>query len=135
MSWMIRSPLWGLMGSGMAVITVKGRKTGKAISTPINVMKEGDRYTVISSRERTWWKNLRDGAPADLHVSGKDVKVKGALVEAEAEVKKELLALFGKQPMAAKYLKARLEPGGTYNEEDLTRLAGERVVINLQNQS
>jgi len=131
MSWMIRSPFWGLMGSGMAVITVKGRKSGRAISTPINVMQEGQTYTVISSHDRIWWKNLRGGAQADLRVSGRDVKVTGELIEAEAEVKNGMVALFDKQPVVAKYLKVRMGAGGTYNEEDLSRLAGERVIIRL----
>ena len=35
MKTIINSPLHPLLGSGIALITVRGRKTGKPISTPV----------------------------------------------------------------------------------------------------
>jgi len=61
MGWLIKSPFGKLMGENLAVITVTGRKTGRLISTPINVARQADVFTTTSTRERTWWRNLRDG--------------------------------------------------------------------------
>ena len=53
MKTIINSPLHPLLGSGIALITVRGRKTGKPISTPVNVVNDGDGLLVVSLRNRT----------------------------------------------------------------------------------
>ena len=132
MSWMINSPLGGMMGEGMAVITVKGRKTGKPISTPINVMRDGEVYTIISSRERTWWRNLRGGAEARLRSGGKTFQVNGEVFESETDLKVKLAEFLRKQPMVARYIKVRTTADGSLNEADLNLAISERVLIQLK---
>jgi len=64
MKAILNSPLHGLLGDSFAVITVTGHKTGRAISTPVNVSFADNCYTVVSTRDRTWWRNLRGDVPA-----------------------------------------------------------------------
>ena len=67
-AFLLRSPLHGLLSRGVALITVTGRRTGARYTTPVQyVERDGDLY-VISRRERTWWRNLRGGAPAEVLV-------------------------------------------------------------------
>lgn len=134
MKFMIYSPLGGLMGKGMAVITVTGRKTGKQISTPINVIKTENVYSVISSRERTWWRNLRGGAEATLRVAGRTFKVDGQVFESNDEVKAGMMLFIHQQPMMAKYLKVHVNEDGSLNEKDLERVVNERVLVKLEKQ-
>ena len=35
MAWVLRSPFHGMLSNGMMLITVTGRKTGKAYTTPV----------------------------------------------------------------------------------------------------
>jgi deazaflavin-dependent oxidoreductase (nitroreductase family) len=133
MKFMINSPLGGLMGASMAVITVTGRKTGKLISTPINVIKTDNTYTVISSRDRTWWRNLRGGAEAILRVAGKTFKVDGQVLESNEEVRAGLMIFFKKQPMMSKYLKIQVNEDGSLNEKDLEKVVSERILVKLEN--
>ena len=58
MTWMLRSPFHIFMG-GVLLITVTGRKSGRAISTPVNYARDGDTLLVTSKTDRTWWKNVR----------------------------------------------------------------------------
>ncbi|MBK6434209.1 nitroreductase/quinone reductase family protein [Candidatus Amarolinea dominans] len=57
-AWLLRSPLNSLLSSNTLLITMTGRKTGLLITTPVNYVRDGDRLWVISSRDRTWWRNL-----------------------------------------------------------------------------
>jgi hypothetical protein len=45
---LLRSPLHPLLGDSLAVISLTGRKTGRRISTPINVAREGNGFSVVS---------------------------------------------------------------------------------------
>jgi len=131
MMWLIKSPMGSLMGEGLAVITVTGRKSGQPISTPINVQREGEIFTAISSRDRTWWRNLRDGASAQLHVAGKTINVIGRAFESKEDVKGKLTTFFTRHPVMAKYLNVNLDQDGSMNEADLEKVVNERVVIEL----
>ena len=66
------SPLYPLGGKSL-LITVSGRKSGKAYTLPVNYSRVGDVVTIISRRGRTFWRNVRGGAPVTLHLDGRDV--------------------------------------------------------------
>jgi hypothetical protein len=40
--------------SGILLITVTGRKSRRAISTPVNYARDGETLLVISKTDRTW---------------------------------------------------------------------------------
>ena len=128
---MVNSPLHPLLGVSFAVITVHGRKTGKAYSTPINVAREGDAFTVVSLRDRTWWRNLRGGAVAELRVGGKQMAVRGEILEQPEQVVAGLVAYSQRYPHYAKYFKIQLGANSQMIREDLERVANERVIIRL----
>jgi deazaflavin-dependent oxidoreductase (nitroreductase family) len=125
------SPLHRMLGEGLGVITVEGRKTGRLYSTPINVTKENEGFTVTSLRSRSWWRNLRRGRTAQLQVSGRPYSVRGEVVEGHAEVARDLTRYFKQHPGYARYFGVRLAPDGEPIREDVERAAGERVIIHL----
>jgi len=130
----INSPLGALAGEGMAVITVTGRKSGKEISTPINVARFGDSYKTLSSRERTWWRNMRGGASAKLRTGGKTFTVKGEVFETDEEVRQQLIAYLRQRPQVARFLGIQSDAEGNFDQADLTREVSQRVVIFLHKQ-
>jgi hypothetical protein len=69
MKAILNSPLHSLLGDRFAVVTVEGRKTGKQYATPINVTRDGSVFTATGLKNKTWWRNLRGGRSASLHVS------------------------------------------------------------------
>jgi deazaflavin-dependent oxidoreductase (nitroreductase family) len=121
MKAMINSPLHPLLGDSFAVITVTGWKTGRSISTPINVSRDGDSYTVMSMRDRTWWRNLRGDKPARLRVGGKAFAVRGELIEDPGAVRDELKQYFHRYPDYAKYFNIRLTRGGSARRHSAPR--------------
>ena len=131
MKLILNSPLHPLLGARFAVITVEGHKSGKRYSLPINVNPEGAGWTVISMRERTWWRNLRGGQPATLQLAGRQRMVRGEVLEAPPDVAHGLAGLFARFPGHAKYFGIRPAADGSLPAADLERLAQKHVVIHL----
>lgn len=132
MKALINSPLHALLGDRFAVITVTGRKTGRSISTPINVSRDEGSYTVVSMRNRTWWRNLHGDAPARLRVGGKTFTVRGDIIEDPGAVREELQRYFQKYPDYAKYFNVKTTPEGKLDPNDVQRAAEERLIIRLR---
>jgi deazaflavin-dependent oxidoreductase (nitroreductase family) len=83
---LLHSPLHGLLSNGYMLITVTGRKTGRTYTTPVNYGRAGDTLTCFSKRDRTWWRNLRGGAPVTVWLRGRERRGLGVVVETtEAE--------------------------------------------------
>ena len=131
MKMLINSPLHPLLGPDFAVITVTGRRTGKPITTPINVVSLDGTLTVISTRNRSWWRNLRGGRTANLQHAGKRFPVRGEIVENPADVAAGMTTYFKQKPGYAKYFKVPLDPLGNPDATELGRVAGERILVRL----
>ena len=131
MQAIITSPFHALLGPNLALITVTGRKTGKAISTPVNIARDGEAYIVISMRSRTWWRNLRGAAVAQLRTGGKTYAVRGEIAEDVDEVGAGLRSYFQQNPQYAKYFDVRIASDGQADQANLQRAATERIIIRL----
>ncbi len=131
MKAILNSPLHPLLGSSFALITVAGRKTGRPISTPVNVVRNGDSLTVVSLRNRTWWRNLRGGGPATLRLAGRQLSVRGEVLEVQSDVAEAFAHLFQRFPNYAKYYGVRLAADGSVDRGALDQLAEKHVVIRL----
>jgi len=131
MKAMINSPLHSLLGERFAVITVTGRKSGRVISTPINVSREEAGYTVVSTRNRTWWRNLRGNTPARLRNLGRTFTVRGEIIDEPGAVREELQRYFQRYPGDAKFLNIHLTSEGKPDPADLEHAAKEKLIIRL----
>jgi len=125
----LRTPLHIFMGNTM-LITFTGCKTGKKYTTPVGYIRTGDCLWVLSSRDRTWWRNLRDGAEVSLRLHGKEVTGFGEAILDEKAVANHVIAYVRQIPMSAKSLGVRIE-NGTPNPEDAARLAKERLFVKI----
>ncbi len=133
MTWLLRSPL-SIFMSGILLITVTGRKSGRAISTPVNYAREsgrdGDTILVISKVDRTWWKNLRGGAKVTLLIKGKTYQAEATVIEEGTGVERELLRFFRsiKRTIAGIHLD---KDGQPTKPEKFARVVQSRVVIEI----
>jgi hypothetical protein len=125
----LRSPLHLFMGNTM-LITMTGRKTGREISVPVNYFSEGDTLWIISTRTRTWWRNVGTGAEVTLHLHGRDVKGFAEAVLDEKAVAARIGGYVIRLPMSAKPLGVRVE-NGVANCDDTARLAKERLFVKI----
>ena len=131
MAWVLRSPLHGMLSNGMMLITITGRKTGKQYTTPVGYYEEGGFLWVITSRDRTWWKNFQDGANVDLLLKRRPVKGFAEVELDEKAVEARMREYLRHVPQAAKPMGIRVE-NKTPNVEDIAKTAKDRLFVKLR---
>ena len=131
MAWVLRSPFHGMLSNGMMLITIKGRKTGKTYTTPVGYYMEDGTMWVITSRERTWWKNLQGGAKVDLLLKRKPVTGFADVDLDEKSVEARMVEYLHHVPQAAKPMKIRMEDGKP-NQEDVATTAKDRLFVKIK---
>jgi deazaflavin-dependent oxidoreductase (nitroreductase family) len=86
MKLLLRSPWHSVASSEIMLITVTGRKSGKPYTTPVNYVRDGDVLSVLSHSRRTWWRNLRGGAPVTIVLQGKTIQTIGTAYDKAEDV-------------------------------------------------
>lgn len=128
---LLRSPLHFLM-SGSALLTYKGRRSGRTYTTPVSYVREGEDVLFVSGREHSWWKNLRGGAPVTLRVRGRDERGIAEAFEGEA-AEAGLLAVLRAVPAYRRRWGIELGADGSPKDpEVLTRVAEENVLVRVR---
>ncbi|MEO6061961.1 MAG: nitroreductase/quinone reductase family protein [Thermoflexales bacterium] len=125
---LLRSPLHGLISSAVMLMSVKGRRSGRILSTPVNYVRVGNSLWTVSRPERQWWRNLRGGAPATLRLAGRDVTMLGIALETPEDVAAGLARIVQRQPALRKKLGL---PGVTEGTPDAIafRAAGSTKIV------
>ena len=131
MSWVLRSPLHGMLSNGMLLITVTGHKTGRHYTTPVEYFRENGCLFVMTSRSRTWWRNLKNGAQVSLLLQREPVSALAELELDEKLVEVHLFEYLQHRPQVAKPLGIHME-NGSVNIEEITRIAKDRLFVKLK---
>jgi hypothetical protein len=96
---LLRSRLHGLASGNVAILHYTGRKSGRALDTPLSYARDGDVVRVMSSQNTNWWKNFRGRpAPVEVEIGGERYGGTATLYEGDSEplragVRKFLTAL------------------------------------------
>lgn len=128
---MLRSPLHGLLSRSTMLVTVTGMKSGKAYTTPVNYVRQGNTLYTLSSRQRSWWRNLRGGAGVTLVLQGKEIRGTGTVIETDQGVANALSHYIKLAPGFTRYLGIRMDNQGKPDTEDLLNSARSRVVVQI----
>ena len=131
MAWVLRSPLHGMLSGNTLLITFMGRKTGRKYTTPVNYYGEGEYLWVVSSRDRTWWRNLQGGVQVDLLLKRKSVQAFAETEMDEKAVELRMQDYLRRFPMAAKPMGVRVE-NGIANPQDIAAAARERLFVRIR---
>jgi deazaflavin-dependent oxidoreductase (nitroreductase family) len=131
MSWVLRSPFHGILSNGMILITVTGCKTGKKYTTPVGYYRENGNLWVLTSRDRTWWKNLKGGAEVRLLLQWQPVTAFAVPELDPRSVEARMYDYIKHIPQAAKSMGIRVENGNA-NAEDVVRVAKDRLFVKIQ---
>lgn len=101
------------------------------MTTPVGYYREGDDLWVITSRDRTWWKNLRGGANVELLLKRKPVSAFAEPNLDEQAVEARMVEYLKHVPQAAKPMKVRMD-NGKPNAEDIARTAKDRLFVRIE---
>jgi deazaflavin-dependent oxidoreductase (nitroreductase family) len=130
MIWLLRSPFHGMLSSNMMLITVIGRKTGQKYTLPVNYYRENNSLWVLTSRGRTWWRNVQGGADVSLLLRRQPVQA-FAETELETQSVERLLCEYLKHiPQGARSMCVQMQKG-TPNPYDIRRIAKDRLFVRV----
>jgi len=130
---LLHSPLHRLLDGQTLAITVTGRRSGRAYTIPVSYLRDGENLLVISEKDRTWWKNLRSGAPVTVFLHGYRLQARGEAFVDLDRVSKLLLVIMQHAPAYQRLLHVKLDASGHPEDaEALKHLAQEHVVILLK---
>lgn len=114
------------------LITLKGRKSGREITLPVNYIQQGTTIRITSKPGRLWWRNLKTNPDVKINLRGNEVPGKAQVFQAQEDVARELSAFLQPQKNMAKYYQIRLNKDGTFNQEDLMQSAQRLVLIRVE---
>jgi deazaflavin-dependent oxidoreductase (nitroreductase family) len=131
--WLLRTPLHIFVSKNMMLLTYTGRKSGQQYTTPVNYFpardQQGEYLATTSFAERTWWRNLRDGAPVTLHLKGRQLPAHAQVYEGQADVAQGFDEFLSQSPEMAKYFQVELDENGQPDRGDITRSVPGKVFI------
>jgi len=81
---------WGIGPSFMYQLQVRGRKSGKIFSTPVNLMEFGGKQILVAPRGRTQWVRNAEAA-GEVVLKRGSTRLRFGLREIEDEGKAEIL--------------------------------------------
>jgi len=112
------------------LITLKGRKSGKSITTPVNYCRSGETLRILSERSRNWWRNITPGSPVTVRLHGRDAVGTADLVLDEIEIAEHLRDYVQQLPVSARSLGIKLVHG-IPDRQDMARVAPGRVFVKV----
>lgn len=82
----LSSPVSGLLDGSLLLLTLRGRRTGREITLPVQYAVGPDAIWVWPGRPetKTWWRNLVDEAPVRIRLRGRDVAGSAVAVRSDA---------------------------------------------------
>lgn len=132
-SWLLRSPLHGLMSNSTMLITFAGHKSDKTYTTPVNYVWDDHTLLVVSPKDRIWWRNLRGGARVTVRVRAQTLQSVGRAFEGEEAVKEGgLLTVLQKVPAYRRYWGVELDENDQPKDpQELVRVARANVLVRI----
>jgi len=132
----LRSPFHRMFSGSLALITYRGRKSGKEYTIPVQYVQAGERVYIVPgvAEQKTWWRNLRGGAPVRLVLRGQNVSGMAQVFQGERDktaIAEALVPYFHGFPAAARSQHLHPAPSGSYNPDDLGRIAASMVMVRV----
>lgn len=117
MRWLLHTPgLQRLVGGSTALLTFRGRHSGRLYTTPVSYARDGDRLLLTGHVSRQWWRNLVEHPNVYIRLSGVERDGRARLLRGE-EAFEAYLAYLRALPGAARAAGVALRDG----EPDHTR--------------
>ncbi len=130
MTFILRSPLHGLVSSKVMLITFKGRKSGRSYTTPVSYLQTDDNVTVFTHAR--WWKNCLGGRPVTMRIRGKDVAGTAEPVAEDKDAIAEALAEHLRHNHRdARYYGVTYDAEGNPNPDEVRRGAEDTVMLRI----
>ena len=133
MRGVLRSPLHRIASRNIGILHFTGRKSGRALSTPLSYVRADDHVLFLSSLNTAWWKNFRDGpAPVTVEIAGQQLEGSAQLLEGDSDALREGVTTFlTALPRDAVVYGIKLDRGKKPIAESLARSAPSLVLVDV----
>jgi len=131
MIWLLRSSFHKMVSGSILLLILTGRKSKRAITVPVNYIRDGRILWVASDRKRTWWRNLTGGAALTVLLARKTKPARAEVILHEKEVVHALQEYFRLAPRMAKYFKVKVDREGNPDLSDLGAAARKQVMVKI----
>ncbi len=129
MEWLLKSPFHGLISKNTMILYYTGCKSGKAYHTPVSYQRVNNTLLITSWKDRTWWKNFREGCNVKILLEGRLVEGHSEVYEDDAMVAEGLTQYIAANPQAARMFQVEMSENGQPDPESLQKAARVRVFI------
>jgi hypothetical protein len=129
MEWLLKSPLHGMLSGNTMIVYFKGCKSGKDYHVPVGYLRVDNMLLTVSSRQRTWWRNMCSGAEVTVLLKGKMLPAHAQAVEDDPGVAEGLKAFIKENPRMANILKVNVGADGQPETESLQQAVNQRVIV------
>jgi deazaflavin-dependent oxidoreductase (nitroreductase family) len=131
---LLRSPLHRLLGGGLMLITVTGRRTGQRYTIPVGYQRAGDVLHVLVSkaRRKQWWRNYRAPGPIEVELAGERWRGVAHVVPAGSELFRDVVtATLTRIPMLGRQLGITYDPARGLTEEQRRIVMAEAALVEI----
>lgn len=130
---LLKSPFHGFVSKTMMLIAFTGRKSGHVYTIPVNYFQMEDDHVAyigsVSSKERTWWRNLRGGTVTTVYIKGKSYQATSEVFEDNETVCDYLSCMFTTHKNIAKYYEICIDAEGKPDISQIRRLAEKSAFV------
>ena len=127
---LLRSPFHGLMSKNTLLLEFKGRKSNRALSTPISYYIKEKTAHCFTSQSFSWWKNLTNGQTVHLTIRGEKWKSEPYVEATNLPVLRAQLDLFLRAvPRDASHAGVSLDHNGMPAAEDILKAVPNMVYL------
>ena len=134
--FILRSPLHRLFSGSILLITYQGRKSKKTYTLPVQYAQADKMVYIVpgAPEQKTWWRNLRGGAPVQLRLCGQDLNARAEVLMGEANraaIANALGDYLKRFPAAARIHHVRRAPDDSFDIADLQAAAMQTIVVRV----
>jgi hypothetical protein len=130
---LLNSPLHFIMSGNIVLLKFTGRKSGRALSTPVSYRIVDGSVHCFTDYVNQWWRNLQDVESVELLLKGKNLIGKPIVVSKDQVVIAQAFGDFlTALPRSASFSDVRLDKDKIPNQQDIERAAKALVFIEIK---
>ena len=125
---LLRSPLHPAISRTNALVTYRGRRTGRALTLPIRYAEDEAGLWIHPARadRKTWWRSLEGGAAVTVRLRGREVPARAEAIRGdEVRVAEGMWAYYRRFPALAKSM------GLSWDPTSVERAAASGVMVRI----
>ncbi|QWF82558.1 hypothetical protein HUW46_05996 [Amycolatopsis sp. CA-230715] len=125
--WLLRSPVHQILSGRLAVVTITGRKTGRAYRIPVGYVEHhGD---ILVGSPGNWAMNLRGGATAKVRVRGEERAMHAQVITKPDQAASLYKIILVRNPVHGKFAGIELDNDGNLDPDRLRAAFRQGIVL------